>query len=154
VGVDIDKTPALFDHVPGAREAVIRADSARPETISYMRRNGYPRIEPVTKWPGSVDDGVAALRGFEQIVIHPRCRNTEQEARLWSYKVDRLTGDVLPQLVDKHDHVWDAARYAIQPIVKQPPGFGLLEYMRQQAEALRRADLGGRPRISVTLGRS
>jgi phage terminase large subunit len=137
VGVEIDKTPALFDTVPGAREATIRADSARPETINYLARNGYPGITSVVKWAGSVEDGVAAMRGFEQIVIHPRCRHAEQEARLWAYKVDRLTGDVLPELVDKNNHIMDAIRYALQPIIRQPPGFGLMDWMRQQAEAMR-----------------
>ena len=33
---------------------------------------------------------------------------------MWSYKVDRLTGDVLPVLVDANNHCWDAVRYAIQ----------------------------------------
>lgn len=134
VGVEIDKTPELFDTVPGARESVIRADCARPETISYMQRNGYAGIDGVTKWAGSVEDGVAALRGFETIVIHPRCTHAEQEARLWAFKVDRLTGDVLPDLVDKHNHIWDAVRYALQPVIRQS-GNGLFEWMRQQAQA-------------------
>ena len=133
VGVDIDRTPEFFDRVPGAREATIRGDSARPETISYLRRNGYPGIESVTKWKGSVEDGVAALRGFEQIVIHPRCRHTEEEARLWAYKIDRLTGDVMPDLVDRHNHIWDAVRYALEPVIRSSGG-GLFEYMRQEYE--------------------
>ena len=101
-----------------------------------MQRHGYPRVESVTKWAGSVEDGVAAMRGFEQIVIHPRCRHTEQEARLYAYKVDRLTGDVLPEIVDKHNHCMDAIRYALQPVIKQPAGFGLMEFMREQARAM------------------
>jgi phage terminase large subunit len=135
VGVDIDRTPEFFDRVPGARESTIRGDSARPETISYLRRNGYPGIESVTKWKGSVEDGVAALRGFEQIVIHPRCRHAEEEARLWAYKVDRLTGDVMTDLVDRHNHIWDAVRYALEPVIRSA-GWGLFEYMRQEYEKM------------------
>ena len=30
--------------------------------------------------------------------------------------VDRLTGDVLPELEDKHNHVIDALRYAIEGV--------------------------------------
>jgi phage terminase large subunit len=138
VGVEIDQTPKLFDQVPGGREHTIRADSARPETISYMVRNGYPAMDSVVKWSGSVEDGVAALRGFEQIVIHPRCVHAAQEARLWSFKVDRLTGDVLPELVDKHNHIWDAVRYALQPIIRQS-GNGFRMWVREQAQALRQA---------------
>ncbi len=118
VGVEIDQTPELFDRIPGARDHVIRADGARPETISYMQRQGF-KIQPAKKWPGSVEDGVAHLRGYDQIVIHPRCKHTAQEARLWSHKVDRLTGDVMPQLVDAHNHCWDSTRYALAPLIRQ-----------------------------------
>lgn len=118
VGVDLDDTPALFDTVPGAKAHMIRADSARPETISHMRRKGYVRIIPAEKWHGSVEDGVEHLRSYERIVIHPRCVHAAEEARLWSYKQDKLTGDVLPVLLDRHDHVWDAVRYGLEPIIK------------------------------------
>jgi phage terminase large subunit len=117
VGCEIDATPALFDTVPESRQHIIRADSARPETISYMRRQGF-RITAVKKGRGSVEDGVAHLRGYEQIIIHPRCTHTADEARLWSFKVDKLTGDVLPRLVDKNNHCWDGVRYALEPIIR------------------------------------
>ena len=134
VGVDIDATPALFDRIPGARAHVIRADSARPETISYMQRNGYPSIRGVAKWAGSVEDGIGFLRSFEAIVVHPRCLNTIQETRLYSYKVDRLTGDVLADIVDQHNHLMDALRYALEPMIKRA-GTGILEFYRIQTEA-------------------
>lgn len=104
VGVELEELPALFDTVPGASDHVIRADSARPDTISFMRRHGYPKIEAARKGPGSVEDGVAHLRKYEKIVIHPSCTHAKNEARLWSWKVDRLSGDVLPILIDKHNH--------------------------------------------------
>ena len=115
-GVDIDKTPALFDRVPHARDYVIRADSARPETISYMARNGF-KIQGAPKWKGSVEDGIAHLRGYGRIVIHPRCTKLAEEARLWRYKVDALTDDVLPDLVEGNEHGWDAARYGLSPLI-------------------------------------
>lgn len=121
-GVDIDRTADLFDTVPSARDYVTRADSARPETISYLQRNGYPRIEAVEKWPDSVVDGIAHLRSYEKIVIHPRCEHTIDEARRYSYKVDRLTGDVLPQVLDRHNHIWDAVRYALAPVIRLSQG--------------------------------
>lgn len=117
VGVDLDDTPEMFDRVPGARDYMIRADCARPETISHMRRRGF-KIEGAPKWGGSVEDGIAWLRSFEKIVIHDRCKHTIEEARNWSYKVDRLTGDVLPQLRDGFDHIWDAVRYGGSPLIK------------------------------------
>lgn len=117
IGVEVDHTPALFDTVPGARKHLIRADCARPETISYMVRQGFNAMG-VEKWSGSIEDGVEFLRSFEVIVIHPRCEHTAQEARLYSYKVDRLTGDILPQLVDKHNNCIDSIRYALTPMIR------------------------------------
>lgn len=118
LGIDIDDTPELFKRVPESQLHVIRADSARPETISHMRRHGFERMEGAIKGPGSIEDGVEHLRSYERIVIHPRCTLAKQQARLWSYKVDRLTGDVMPVLVDKHNDVWDATRYALEPIIR------------------------------------
>ena len=142
IGVDIDKTPELFAPVPGATEHVIRADSARPETISYLRQHGFPQMAGVDKGPNSVEEGIRFLRQFEQIVIHPRCTHAQEEARLYSFKVDRLTGDVLPDLVDRHNHIWDAVRYALAPLIKAGgAGNALFLYLkgalaqRQQAEA-------------------
>lgn len=117
VGVEITETPALFDNVPGSRNHTIRADSARPETISYMKRQGF-NIMAAKKGPGSVEDGIAHLRGYEKIVIHSRCKYAAQEARLYSYKVDKLTGDILPILLDANNHIIDAVRYGLEPVIK------------------------------------
>src|SRR5690606_31001621 len=67
IGLDLHKTTTRWysdlDRHLFAR--IIRADSARPETISYLKQHGLHRITPVYKWPGSVEDGIAYLRGFE-----------------------------------------------------------------------------------------
>ena len=125
VGCEITKTGELFESaVPEAKDHLIRADSARPETISHVKSEGF-RIEAAPKWSGSVEDGITFLRSFRRIVIHPRCKHAKQEAKLWSYKTDRLTGDVLPRLEDKHDHTWDAARYALAPLIKRKQKWGV-----------------------------
>lgn len=121
VGVEIDHTPALFDTVPGSREHIIRADSARPETISYLRRQGFS-VRPADKGKGSVEDGIAHLRSYDSIVIHPRCVHFAEEARLYSYKTDRLSGDILPVPLDAHNHCIDAARYALEPVLRRGQG--------------------------------
>lgn len=120
-GVEIDETPALFDSIEGSRQHIIRADSARPETISAMRRAGF-KMKPAIKGPGSVEEGVVHLRSYEAIVIHPRCAHAIDESKKWSYKIDKLTGDILPILVDADNHIWDAVRYAIEPIMKAGDG--------------------------------
>lgn len=115
VGCEIDATPALFDKLDDgyARRWTIRADSARPETISYIRRNGYPNIQPARKGPGSVNEGVTFLQSYD-IVVHPRCRHAIDELTLYSFKTDPLTGEVLPILEDDKNHVIDALRYAVE----------------------------------------
>ena len=116
--VELDETPKLFDTVPDSRKWPIIADSARPETISFMNRQGF-RVFPAEKWPGSVEDGIAHLNSYERILIHPRCVNAADEARKYSYKVDRMTGAVLPVLVDKWNHIWDAVRYSLGSEIKR-----------------------------------
>lgn len=119
-GLEIDATPAyLISKLPGIAEHVSRADNARPETISHCQRNGLPRMEAAPKWAGSVEDGVAHLRGYQEIVVHPRCREFIRESRLYSYAVDRLTGDVLPKIVDAHNHAIDATRYSLSPLIRR-----------------------------------
>jgi len=60
------------------------------------------------------------LRSYNKIVIHPRCAETIKESRLYSYAVDRLTGDILPKIVDANNHYIDAIRYAIAPLIRKP----------------------------------
>lgn len=122
VEVKLDDTPALFDIIPDARRYKILADCARPETIVHIRDRGF-KIEGVEKWKGSVEDGITWLKS-KQIIIHPRCVNMQDEAIKYSYKIDRLTREVLSDLVDKHNHGWDAVRYAFNPMIQpKPKGF-------------------------------
>ena len=118
VGVELDDLPEFFARVPGAKEAIIRADAARPETIAYLQRRGW-KVQAAPKWSGSVQDGISWLRGHERIVIHPRCTHAAEESRLWQYQTDRLTGDVLPKLKDGNEHCFDALRYALAPAIRQ-----------------------------------
>lgn len=117
VGCEIDNTPALFDEIDDgqARHWPITADSARPETISYMRRNGYPHIVPAIKGPGSVEEGVEFLKSYN-ITVHPNCKHVIDELTYYSYKVDKLTGEVLPILEDKKNNTIDSVRYSQESV--------------------------------------
>lgn len=117
VGCEIDHIPQLFNKVPGAASWPIRADSSRPDTISYLKRHGFPRMEKSLKGPNSLKDGVIFLQGYE-IVIHPRCEHTIDEFTMYSYVVDKLTNIVTPHLEDKKNHVIDSVRYAVELIRK------------------------------------
>ena len=126
VGLENDDIAGfMIQHLPGIEKHVVRADSARPETISHVKSTGQskrqalPQITAVQKWPGSVEDGIAHLRSYREIIIHPRCKKTLKEARLYSYKTDRLSGDVLTTIVDANNHVMDAIRYALGPMIRR-----------------------------------
>lgn len=120
VGLELDETAAFIHaRIPdfGSRAAV-RADNARPESISYLKRHGIPNITGVEKWKGSVEDGIQFMRSFDEIIIHPRCTETINEFRLYSYKVDRLTGDITTDIVDANNHCIDSIRYGLAPIIR------------------------------------
>jgi phage terminase large subunit len=115
IGCEIDNLPHLFDKVPGSRTRTIVADSARPETISYLQRHGFPKLEAALKGKDSVKEGVIFLQNFD-IVVHPRCRHTIDELVDYAYKVDKKTEKVIqpPTLEDKKNHVIDSLRYAVE----------------------------------------
>jgi phage terminase large subunit len=121
VGVEINDLPALFDQVSGAREWPITADSARPETISYMRNHGFPRLQAAAKGKDSVKEGIIFLQGYD-IVVHPRCAATHRELTNYRFKTDSKAVDedgqplVLPVLEDKENHVIDSLRYAVESL--------------------------------------
>lgn len=114
VGCEIVNLPELFMSVPDAEKWPITADSARPETISHMQRNGFPKIRGAIKGPKSLDEGVEFLKSFD-IVVHPRCKHLIDELTLYSYKTDPLDDSkILPILSDKDNHVIDSLRYACE----------------------------------------
>jgi PBSX family phage terminase large subunit len=116
--VELDDIPDMWANVPGIeRQYKIWADCARPETISHMKKKGF-RVEAAKKWQGSVEDGVTVIKSFVGIVIHTRCKEMQAEARLYSYKVDRHTQEVTPDIVDAYNHGWDAVRYALSKFIQ------------------------------------
>lgn len=113
VGVPTERMPSFLGGLPASERWPITADSARPETIDYLRRHGFPRISASMKGAGSIEDGLQYLQGME-IVYHPSCVNLAYELRNYSYKVDKRTEDIAPVPVDKHNHLIDALRYATE----------------------------------------
>jgi phage terminase large subunit len=106
------------EDVPGVGEEEIRADCSRPETIDHVSSHSGWNIKPCEKWPESVEDGITWLRSFDWIVFHPRCEHGLIEARTYKYKVDKLTGRVLRDIVDANNHIWDAIRYAFDEAIR------------------------------------
>jgi len=131
VGCEIVNLPALFDRIPKSHVWPLRVDSARPETIDYMRKHGYPKIEAARKGSGSVEEGIQFLQSFD-IVVNPRCKHVIDELTLYGYKTDKHTGEILPILEDKNNHCIDALRYATESLRKSS-GFTISQSVLESA---------------------
>lgn len=120
VGLELDMTvPFIKRRIPDFENYDARADNARPETIRHVQRHGLSRVTACRKGKGSVEDGIEHIKSYERIIIHPRCIETIREFKAYSYKVDRLSGEILPTPVDANNHCIDALRYALEPLMKQ-----------------------------------
>lgn len=121
LNVEITNLPDLFMIIPDAEKWWMTADSSRPETISHLRNHGFPRIRSAVKGARSVEEGVEFLKSYD-IVVHPRCQHLIDELTLYSYKTDKLTGQVTPVLADKDNHMVDALRYACESVRRVKEG--------------------------------
>lgn len=101
------------------------ADSSRPDDIAYLKQpinaSGgtfqIPRVKGSVKGKGSVEAGVEFIKSHEN-VIHPDCPNIAKEFKMFSYRVDRQSGQVLPILASGWDHAIDGGRYALEPVMR------------------------------------
>lgn len=112
--LEIDKYPEYIDNLQDPKKWKIIADSSRPESISYLKKRGYP-VASSKKGKGSIEHGVDFLRGYH-IIINQECANVIQEFELYSYKTDKTTGDTMPDILDKYNHFIDAIRYGAEPV--------------------------------------
>lgn len=118
VGVEIVDIPSFIMGIPGIAGHTLKADAARPDIISHCSSPPRLSCKPAKKWNGSVEAGIDYLKSFKKIIIHSRCPKTYEEAMLYSYKVDKNTGEVLPIVLDKNNHCWDSVRYAHDGAIK------------------------------------
>jgi phage terminase large subunit len=127
IGCEIVNLPALFMAIPESEKWPSVADSSRPETISHLKKHGFPKMQAAVKGAKSVEEGVSFLQSFD-IVVHPRCQHVIDELSMYHYKTDPLTGKIMPLLEDKNNHCIDALRYACEgarragkaPVKKEP----------------------------------
>lgn len=132
VGVELEELEAAWDTVPGSRVWKIRADSQRPDTISFMKNKKF-NVIAAEKGPGSVNDGIVFLRKFKQIFIHTRCKGAKKDFENYRWKRDAKTNEILSIPVDKWNHIPDACRYALEPLIKHKVGsFEVLMRIQQE----------------------
>jgi len=118
VGLELDNTADYLKRtMPEIHNQIVSADCARPESISYLKRNGLSRIRSCKKWQGSVEDGISFIRKNRGIVVHPDCKELIRELKLYRYKVNPNTDEVTDKIVDAHNHYLDALRYALDKLI-------------------------------------
>jgi phage terminase large subunit len=113
-GVEADqvKTVIARDMPADILTSKIYCDAAAPATIAMLKTRRM-RAEASPKWGGSVDDGIRFLRSTRGIVIHGSCKRFAEECRLWSWKVDARSDEILNEPKPGNDHGIDALRYAL-----------------------------------------
>lgn len=120
VSLELDDTATyLINHIPTITKYTSRADNARPETISKVKKD-IPLIKACKKWKGSVEDGVVYLQSFKQIIIHTDAECCFSELSSYNYKTDS-NGDPTTVIEDSSNHYADALRYALEPLICKIP---------------------------------
>ncbi len=98
-----------------SKEKII-ADSAEQKSIAWMKNNGLPNIAAAEKGPDSVNFGVQYLQGYK-VYIHPKCQNFIMEIKNYVWDKDKKTGKALNKPIDNYNHLMDAWRYAVEPLI-------------------------------------
>jgi phage terminase large subunit len=115
--VTMDQLPHMVRSVTREDGDRVCCDSSQPGTIEFLQSRGINAI-PAKKGPGSVKSGILFLQGFE-IIIDPNCEKMQEEAHLYSWMTDKLTGQALSTPVDAFNHGWDATRYAVEDVAQE-----------------------------------
>lgn len=93
---------------------VVTCDNAEPKSIQELNDLGITAV-PARKGPGSLEFGIKWLQRHK-IIVDVNCTETVGELRKYKYREDR-NGNVLPQPVDKDNHLLDGLRYALEDVM-------------------------------------
>lgn len=116
----------------GYAKEVITADSAEKKSIDELKNYGLPRVKAAKKGAGSIMQGIQFLQQFE-IIVHPNCIQTIDELENYAFKKDKKTGKYKNEPVDNHNHILDAARYAVEQFSRASKG---VKFMSKSALGL------------------
>lgn len=90
----------------------IKADSAEPKSIAYLRKAGLTRIRAAKKGPDSIRAGISIIQDYK-IIIHPRCVNFITEISNYTWDKDKFD-NMVNKPIDDFNHLMDAMRYAME----------------------------------------
>ncbi|MGL6023017.1 MAG: terminase large subunit, partial [Cetobacterium sp.] len=94
---------------------MLTADSARPELIEEISRNGI-RCYKTKKGKGSVVEGIQKVKSFNKVVISEECKIVYDMMKSWTRKEDK-NGQVCEDKFSFDNHFSDAIVYAIESYV-------------------------------------
>ena len=100
------------------RGETVHCDSADPRMIQELRSRGIVAVG-AKKGPGSVREGIRFLQELGEIIIDPaRCPNAAREFSAYEYEADG-NGNFRADCPDRDNHLIDAARYALEDIIRR-----------------------------------
>lgn len=101
----------------------IYCDSARPEIIEDMRRNGLNAVSSIK----DIKDGIDTIKS-SKIYVNINSKNLWRESKAYNWKVDKR-GKILDIVDDKYNHSMDAMRYAVHTFKKDYNPFDIDNFM-------------------------
>lgn len=90
----------------------IKADSAEPKSISYLRKAGLRNIRAAKKGPDSIRAGISLIQDYK-IIVHPRCVNFLTEISNYTWDKDKFD-NMINKPIDDFNHLMDAMRYVME----------------------------------------
>ncbi|WP_053070025.1 PBSX family phage terminase large subunit [Clostridium sp. K25] len=97
----------------GYSKEVIIADSAEQKSIEEIRQLGISRIKGAKKGKDSILNGIQLIQQYN-MVVHPKCVNTQDELKNYTWQKDRATKEYINKPIDSYNHLLDALRYSMQ----------------------------------------
>lgn len=103
---------------PKLNGRILIGDCASPQQINELKLKGLYSIRPCTKGKDSVINGINQLKGIDNWVIHPKCKELIRELTFYAWKKDKNGTGYLNEIEhgsgDNHANVLDALRYSLQ----------------------------------------
>jgi len=109
IGMTNDLLAAVARNMYG--DEVVTCDSSEPKSIQELRNYGITSIAAI-KGKDSVNFGLQWLQKL-QIIIDYRLTEAINEFTVYKWREDK-DGNVLPEPIDKDNHIIDAIRYAME----------------------------------------
>lgn len=92
-------------------------DSAEPKSVADLRAMGLPAYEAV-KGPGSVEYGMKFLQRRTIVIDRKRTPHAYDEFVGYEYERNK-DGDIISGYPDANNHLIDATRYALEPVIRR-----------------------------------